>query len=130
MKILSKEPLCFSVSRKEMEKYGWGVHQQLSRNPKSKQLFETLYVESIMEKTKWRTESPRVIAHAVWNLGFKEESEEIRKRKCPFCGKKIDYDQIENEFDTISSYKLFLITGVCQECQRRTQKKLGGETKK
>lgn len=124
MKVLSKKPLCFTVSRKEMEKYGWGVHQQLSNNPKSKQLFGTLYFEAIVEKTKWRTESPRVIAFTVWNLGFKKQSEEIRKRKCPFCGKKIDYDRMEDEFKDIRSYKLFLTTGLCQECQKRNLEKV------
>lgn len=124
MKVLSKKPLCFSISLKELEKYGWGVHQQLSRNPKGKQIFETLYLEAIVEKTKWRTESPRAIALTVWSLGFKEQSEEIRRGKCPFCGKKIDYDHIEKEFDTINSYKLFLITGLCQECQKRNLEKV------
>ena len=39
MKKISNEPVCFVVSLKEVEKYGFSPLGQLKRNPEAKRLF-------------------------------------------------------------------------------------------
>jgi hypothetical protein len=48
-KILSEEPLSFTVSLEEMERYGWSSEQQLQNNP-------SLMLERLLRKT-YKTKS-------------------------------------------------------------------------
>ena len=50
---------------------------------------------------------------------FKIEKKLIKKGKCPFCEKRIQKDEFNDE----KSKKEFLISGLCQECQDDTFKK-------
>ena len=43
-KILSEEPLSFTVSLEEMERYGWSPRQQLQNNP-------SLMLERLLRRT-------------------------------------------------------------------------------
>jgi len=47
------------------------------------------------------------------NAGFNDEMDNVNSNKCPFCGKKINFDDFEDEL----SLKEFIQSGICQHCQ-------------
>jgi len=48
------------------------------------------------------------------NLGFGKQVDDVKKSKCPICGKKIDPTV---EFKDPLSRKEYDISGMCQDCQ-------------
>jgi len=49
------------------------------------------------------------------NVGFEKEVENVKKGKCPFCGKKVSSADLDDDL----SRREFEISGMCQECQDR-----------
>ncbi len=47
------------------------------------------------------------------SMGFHKEMENVKNRKCPLCGEKINI----NDFKDPLSIKEFKISGMCQKCQ-------------
>lgn len=48
------------------------------------------------------------------SAGFNEEMDQVKRGKCPFCGKDIDPNK---EFRDELSKKEYAISGLCQACQ-------------
>jgi len=53
------------------------------------------------------------------SLGFNKEVDSVENGACPFCGsKKLERKDFKDEL----SWKDYLITGLCQDCQDITYK--------